>query len=78
MTLDIRMIACVALALAGTALSGCGPYGLKGDRGLPPPAENVAYPNLNNAPADGRRPLRSASEQERIKAELLARKPRPR
>jgi hypothetical protein len=74
-TLPFRMAACAALALAATALAGCGPYGLKGDRGLPPPAENVAYPNLNEAPPDGRRPLRSVSEQERIKAELLARKP---
>lgn len=64
--------AVLALALAAS-LQGCGKYGLKGDRGLPPPDETLAYPNLNQTPASVR-PLKSPSEQDRIRAELDARK----
>ncbi|RXF75152.1 hypothetical protein [Hansschlegelia zhihuaiae] len=77
MKTSFRMIVCLT-ATAAALLSGCGPYGLKGDRGLPPPPATVAYPNLNEIPADRGRQLKSATEQERLKADLLARKRAPR
>lgn len=71
-----KTIVAAALALAVcTALQGCGKYGLKGDRGLPPPPENMAYPNINEAPTGSEnRPLKSRSEQAQIRSELAARK----
>jgi hypothetical protein len=62
-----------ALALGAMALQACDSQTLRGTQGLPPAPENVAYPNLNVAPQDRNRPLRSAEEQRRLKAELLAR-----
>lgn len=71
--IDIRMTAGAAALLALAALGGCGPYGIKGDRGLPPAPEGVAYPNVNREPADANRRLKQPAEQERIKSNLLAR-----
>ncbi len=73
--IDFRLIA-VGAAMA-LALSGCGKYGMKGDRGLPPPSETLAYPNINQVPAstDGRQG-KSVSEQEQMKSRLLASRPR--
>ncbi|WP_020178421.1 hypothetical protein [Methylopila sp. M107] len=74
---DVRiLLAAAAVAVAG-GLSGCGPYGLKGDRGLPPPPEPMAYPNVNLTPSEheGRR-AKSVAEQERLKQNLIASRPR--
>lgn len=71
-----RLIAGAALIAACAALQGCGAYGPRGDRGLPPAPENVAYPNLNRDPADPNRRLRSPAEQRTLKADILAQKPR--
>lgn len=73
--IDLRMTAVVAALLGCAALAGCSPYGLKGDRGLPPPPEGVAYPAVGRAPADAGRRLRSPAEQQRIEADLIAAKP---
>lgn len=70
-----RKAVLVAAVLSGAGmLAACGPHGPKGDRGLPPPPENLAYPSLSSTPPDARRPLKSQPEQERLKADLLARK----
>lgn len=75
--IEFRLIAVGAVMAAALALSGCGKYGLKGDRGLPPPSETMAYPNINQVPAatDGR-PGKSVAEQEQLKSRLLASRPR--
>lgn len=71
--IEIRKAVLIAVVASGAALlAGCGPNGPKGDRGLPPPPENLAYPNLGATPGDARRPLKSPGEQERLKADLLA------
>lgn len=70
-----RKAAAVAAIVSGCAmLAACGPHGPKGDRGLPPPPENLAYPSLAVTPPDAHRSLKSSAEQERLKADLLARK----
>lgn len=71
-----RFSAAAATLLLVAGLQGCGPYGLKGDRGLPPPPEGVAYPSLGRGPADAQRRLKSPGEQEQAKSSLLASKPR--
>lgn len=72
---EFRLIA--VGAVMALALSGCGQYGMKGDRGLPPPSETLAYPNINQVPAatDGRQ-AKSVSEQDQMKSRLLASRPR--
>lgn len=62
-------------AIMALALGACSQYGLRGDKGLPPPPERMAYPNINEVPADGRA-ARSPAEQDALKARLLAAKPR--
>lgn len=72
-----RKAAAAAAVVSGCAmLAACGPHGPRGDRGLPPAPENLAYPSLATTPPDARRPLKSSAEQEKLKAELLAGKPR--
>lgn len=71
---DIRIAAGAAAFIVCAALGGCGAYGPRGDRGLPPPPENVAYPQVGHAPPAVGRPLKSREDQKRIEAELLARK----
>lgn len=76
MAKQIRTVAGAVLALAAClSLQACGQYGPRGDRGLPPAAD-APYPNINgNAnPPDGRRTLKTQAEQDRLKADLLARK----
>lgn len=74
--IEFRKTVLAAAVLSGAAmLSACGPHGPKGDRGLPPAPENLSYPTLSSTPPDARRPLKSTAEQERLKADLLARKP---
>lgn len=75
---DMRIAAGAAAFLVCAALSGCSPYGPKGDRGLPPPPENVAYPRIGDAPPAAGRPLKSREDQRRLEADLLARKKQPR
>lgn len=75
MTAFRKAAAAAAVASVCAALAACGPHGPKGDRGLPPPPENLAYPNINRTPPDGGRPLKSQAEQKRLEADLLARKP---
>lgn len=67
------------VGLAGLTLSGCGQYGLKGDRGLPPSPEGLAYPSVYSEPGmDPHRPLKSPADQKKIQADLEAHKPQRR
>lgn len=68
-------IATASAALAAAALGACSPYGIRGDRGLPPPSEQMAYPSINDVPAEGRA-ARVPADQAALKARLLASKPR--
>ena len=70
-----RLTAGAAVVLACAALQGCGQYGPRGDRGLPPPDKRIAYPNLNRDPVQPGRRLKSPGEQRALKADILARKP---
>ena len=75
--IDSRLALTSALIAAGLTLSGCGQYGMKGDRGLPPPSETMAYPNINQVPdPHAGRPTKTASDQDALKAKLLASRPR--
>ena len=67
--------ATASAAVLAASLGACSPYGLRGDKGLPPPPERMAYPNINEVPAAGRA-ARSPADQEALKARLLASKPR--
>jgi hypothetical protein len=70
-----RSSRCLAAALVLTgawALQGCA----DGRRGLPPPPADVAYPNVNAVPSGHQNRLKTEAEQQRLKAELLA-KTRP-
>ncbi|MFC7052756.1 hypothetical protein ACFQI3_08665 [Hansschlegelia quercus] len=71
-----------ALVTAGAlalALAGCGKYGPKGDRGLPPPPTGLSTPRVYPDPgSDPNRPLKSQAEQRQLQADLLARKRQPR
>lgn len=71
----LPLTAAAAMVAAAAALSACSPYGIRGDRGLPPPPEPMAYPNINEVPAEGR-PARGPAEQAALKARLEASKPR--
>ncbi len=67
------------VAAAALALGGCGgKYGPHGDRGLPPPPANLSYPNVYRTEPDRHHGLKSAEEQKRLQADLLAHKPQPR
>jgi hypothetical protein len=70
----------LALVTAATlALAGCGKYGPKGDRGLPPPPAGLVTPGVYpEAWRDPHRQLKSADEQRQLQADLLARKRQPR
>jgi hypothetical protein len=60
------------------ALPACGKYGPHGDRGLPPAPADLAYPGVYRSEPDRHDALKSAEEQKRLQAELLARKPQRR
>lgn len=70
----------LALVTAGAiALAGCGPYGPRGDRGLPPSPEGLTTPRVYPEPgSDPHRQLKSQAEQRQLQADLLARKRQPR
>lgn len=80
-----KAVLAAAVVLTSASLGGCGardgfggPHGPRGDRGLPPSPEHLAYPDFGRDPRDARRPLKSKDEQRRLQADLEDRKPQRR
>ena len=75
-----KAVLAAAVVAAAASLGACaehglgGPHGPRGDRGLPPPPEHLAYPDFGQNPRDAGRRLKSREEQRRLQAELEARK----
>ncbi|HVI29252.1 hypothetical protein [Hansschlegelia sp.] len=73
MTLPGKLFRAALIVGVGAAgLQACGPYGPKGDRGLPPPPADLPYPNVYRTQPDAHSKLKTAEEQKRLQADLLA------